>query len=266
MALRYSARLVRLAILSDIHANLPAMEAVLADIDDAGIGALWCLGDVVGYGAQPDECTRLVAERCELCLVGNHDLAVLGELDDSSFSPAAAAAVRWTRETARPETIDFLRGLKPADESREVALYHASPRDPVWEYVLWPDQAAECIAAQAARVSLVGHSHVALFFVVPGEGASGLARGEEIELDAAAKGAQAGAGTRIDLSEGRWLLNPGSVGQPRDGDPRAAWLELDTDAWEATYHRIDYEIDRAADAIVASELPEHLAKRLYVGQ
>jgi predicted phosphodiesterase len=265
MSLRYSARLVRLAILSDIHANLPALEAVLADIDGAGIEELWCLGDVVGYGAQPDECARLVAEHCELCLVGNHDLAVLGELDDSSFSPAAAAAVRWTRETARPETIDFLRGLEPADESHEVALYHASPRDPVWEYVLWPDQAAECIAAQAARVSLVGHSHVALFFVMAGD-RNPLARGQAAELNDGAKGAQAGAGTRVDLSEGRWLLNPGSVGQPRDGDPRAAWLELDTDGWEASYHRIDYEIDRAAEAIAASELPEHLAKRLYVGQ
>jgi predicted phosphodiesterase len=266
MSLRYSARLVRLAILSDIHANLPAMEAVLADIDRAGIEELWCLGDVVGYGAQPDECATLVAERCELCLVGNHDLAVLGELDDSAFSPAAAAAVRWTREAARPETIDFLRGLEPADESHEVALYHASPRDPVWEYVLWPDQAAECIAAQAARVSLVGHSHVALFFVMSGDGVPRPALAPQAELDEAAKGAQAGAGTRIDLSGGRWLLNPGSVGQPRDGDPRAAWLELDTEVWQATYHRIDYEIDRAADAITASELPEHLAKRLYVGQ
>jgi hypothetical protein len=141
---------MRLAILSDIHANLPALEAVLADVERAGAGELWCLGDVVGYGAQPDECTSLVAERCELCLVGNHDLAVLGELDISSFSPAAAAAVRWTQQTADPATLDFLRGLEPSDETREVALYHASPRDPVWEYVLWPDQAAECIAVQAA--------------------------------------------------------------------------------------------------------------------
>ncbi len=158
---------MRVGIISDIHANLPALEAVLADIERAGVDAIWCLGDVVGYGAQPDECSALVAERCELCLVGNHDLAVLGELDVSAFSPAAAAAVRWTSEVAKPETLDFLRGLEPSDETRAVALYHASPRDPVWEYVLWPDQAAECIGIQASRVSLVGHSHVALFFVMP---------------------------------------------------------------------------------------------------
>ena len=255
---------MRLAILSDIHANLPALEAVLADVQEAAASELWCLGDVVGYGAQPDECASLVAECCALCLVGNHDLAVLGELDISSFSPAAAAAVRWTQKTADPATLDFLRRLEPADETREAALYHASPRDPVWEYVLWPDQAAECIAVQAARVSLIGHSHVALFFVMAEDRRP--ARRTSIELDEAARGAQAGAGTRLDLSKGRWLINPGSVGQPRDGDPRAAWLELDTSTWEATFHRVEYEIDRAAEAIDATDLPEHLARRLYVGQ
>lgn len=255
---------MRLAILSDIHANLPALEAVLADIERADLGDLWCLGDVVGYGAQPDDCASLVRDRCDVCLVGNHDLAVLDELDVSSFSPAAAAAVRWTQETADPATLDFLRGLEPADESRDVALYHASPRDPVWEYVLWPDQAAECIAVQASRVSMIGHSHVALFFVMGEDHRPAHAQGTD--LDDVARGAQAGPGTRLDLSEGRWLINPGSVGQPRDGDPRAAWLELDTDAWEATYHRVEYEIDRAAGAIEATDLPEHLARRLYVGQ
>jgi predicted phosphodiesterase len=257
---------LRLAIISDIHANLPALEAVLAEIDGAEVDQLWCLGDVVGYGAQPDDCAALVAESCELCLVGNHDLAVLGDLDVSAFSPAAAAAVGWTRGIAKPATLDFLRGLHPADESREVALYHASPRDPVWEYVLWPDQAAECIGIQAARVSLVGHSHVALFFVMPGDQGQFGSGGRPVELLDAARGSQAAGGTRLDLSAGRWLINPGSVGQPRDGDPRAAWLELDTGSWETTYNRVDYDIDRAANAIAATDLPEHLARRLYVGQ
>jgi diadenosine tetraphosphatase ApaH/serine/threonine PP2A family protein phosphatase len=254
---------MRLAILSDIHANLPALQAVLGDVEGAGIRESWCLGDVVGYGAQPDECTTLVADRCTLCLVGNHDLAVLGELDISSFSPAAAAAVRWTQGAADAETLDFLRGLDPLDETKDVALYHASPRDPVWEYVLWPDQAAECIAIQASRVSMIGHSHVALFFAMPEDSQPPPGASRELQD---ARGAQAGAGTRLDLSQGRWLVNPGSVGQPRDGDPRAAWLELDTDGWHATYHRVDYEIDRAAAAIEATDLPEHLARRLYVGQ
>ena len=258
---------MRLAILSDIHANLPALEAAFEAIEAAGVDETWCLGDVVGYGASPDDCAALVAERCELCLVGNHDLAVLGELDISSFSPAASAAVRWTQREAADETLRYLRGLQPADTTHEVALYHASPRDPVWEYVLWPDQAAECISAQAARVSFIGHSHVALFFVLPSEDGTGTeAPAEGGDGQVLARGAQAQGDTELDLSEGRWLINPGSVGQPRDGDPRAAWLELDTEAWTAAYRRVEYDIDRAAEAILATELPEHLAKRLHIGQ
>jgi predicted phosphodiesterase len=244
---------MRLALISDIHGNFPALETVLAACDESSVDAIWCLGDVVGYGANPDECTRTVSERCETSLVGNHDLAVLGELEVSAFSPAAAAAVEWTRANCAPETIEYLSGLSPSDESREVGLYHASPRDPVWEYVLYMDQAAECLRVQSARVSLIGHSHVALFFHAP-------------EGDEELRGSHAESGTRLEIGSGRWLLNPGSVGQPRDGDPRAAWLELDTDVWTATYHRVEYEIDRAAEAIEEAELPSQLARRLYVGQ
>jgi diadenosine tetraphosphatase ApaH/serine/threonine PP2A family protein phosphatase len=246
---------MHLAIVSDIHSNHPALEAVLASCDEQGVDAVWCLGDIVGYGAHPDECARTVSERCELSLVGNHDLAVLGELEVSAFSPAAAAAVEWTRSNSSPETIEYLRGLPPSDESHEIGLYHASPRDPVWEYVLYMDQAAECIKVQSGRVSLIGHSHVALFFGAP-EG------GDDDSL----RGSHAESGTRLEVGSGRWLLNPGSVGQPRDGDPRAAWLELDTDAWTATYHRVEYDIDTAAEAIESAGLPPQLARRLYVGQ
>ena len=260
---------MRVAILSDIHANLPSLEAMLDDAGEAGVDELWCLGDVVGYGASPDGCVELVRERCDACLVGNHDLAVLGELDTSTFSSAAATAVEWTTRNSSRESLDFLAGLEPADVERAAALYHASPRDPVWEYVLWPEQAAECLAVQARRVSFVGHSHVALFFSAeePEEGdlIPPPAPGAASPLPEA-RGWQAGAGTRLELSKGRWLINPGSVGQPRDGDPRAAWLELDTDAWEATYHRVDYDIDRAAQAVEDAGLPKQLAKRLYVGR
>ncbi len=250
---------MRVAVLSDIHANLPALEAVLEDTEDAGIEERWCLGDVVGYGAEPNECAELTAARCKVCLVGNHDLAVLGKLDASTFSSAAATAVEWTIASSSMATLAYLRELEPADVTRAVALYHASPRDPVWEYVLWPDQAAECLAAQERRVSLIGHSHVALFFSAPDPGAGGRAASE-------ARGWQAGAGTRLEIGEGRWLINPGSVGQPRDGDPRAAWLELDTESWEVTYHRVAYDIGRAADSIERAGLPEHLARRLSVGR
>jgi diadenosine tetraphosphatase ApaH/serine/threonine PP2A family protein phosphatase len=245
---------VRVAVLTDIHANLPALEAVLEAIEEAGLERSWCLGDLVGYGAQPDDCTRLVSERCELSLVGNHDLAVTGEIDIDVFSASAAAAFEWTRENCERSTISFLKGLKPENTEHDVGLYHASPRDPVWEYVLAIDQARECMEEQSARVSLIGHSHVALWF----SDGSGPVGGNG--------GAQAEAGRELDLSERRWLLNPGSVGQPRDGDPRAAWLDLDTGEWRATYHRVEYDIDRAAAAIRDAGLPELLADRLYLGQ
>jgi predicted phosphodiesterase len=246
---------MKLAIISDIHGNLPALEAVLADVDSFGPDEVWCLGDVVGYGAEPNECAELVAERCTVCLAGNHDLAVLEAIDISTFSPAAAEAAQWTSAQLADGPREFLSGLHAADESREVALYHASPRDHVWEYVLWPEQAGECIAKQAKRVALIGHSHIALCFHAADDG----------DADAT-EGAQVSAGTKLEIGDGRWLLNPGSVGQPRDGDPRAAWLELDTGDWSATYRRTEYEIERAAESIAAAGLPEHLGKRLFVGQ
>lgn len=246
---------MRVAVITDIHANLAALEAALEAIDETGVEEIWCLGDVLGYGAEPDQCAALVRERCAICLVGNHDLAVLGELDVGAFSEAAAEAAIWTRENVSEETLDHLRGLSPAGRREGIALYHASPRDPVWEYVLSAQQAAACFTAQGDRVALIGHSHVALFFHRPDGGA-------DVDIQAI----QASAGAEIDLGGGEWLVNPGSVGQPRDGDPRAAWLELDTAASDARFHRVSYDIERAARAIVAAGLPERLGDRLFIGQ
>ena len=250
---------MRAAVISDIHSNLPALEAVLGAIDDLeeAVEEIWCLGDVVGYGAQPDRCAELVRERCDTCLIGNHDLAVLGQLDISSFSAAAADAVRWTIENAAVETIEMLRPLSPSGLRSGIAIFHASPRDPVWEYVLSIDQAAECMQLQPERISLIGHSHVALYFAGPDEG--GEAEG------GITRGAQTPDGCAVDLAQGKWLLNPGSVGQPRDGDPRAAWLEIDTAELRAVFHRVDYEVAKAAGPILESGLPKHLAERLYAG-
>ncbi|HEX6687111.1 MAG TPA: metallophosphoesterase family protein [Solirubrobacterales bacterium] len=246
---------MRVAAISDIHSNLPALEAVLEAIDDAGVEEIWCLGDVIGYGAEPDECADLVRERCDLCLVGNHDLAVLGVLDIAAFSEAAAAAVAWTRENVAERTLEMLRELEPAGEREGIAVFHASPRDPVWEYVISAEQAAANLDVQAARVALIGHSHVSLFFVRPPADADG----EEI------RGAQSSDDTLLDLDVGQWLINPGSVGQPRDGDPRAAWLELDSDEQTARFHRVRYDVERAAASISAAGLPRRLADRLHVG-
>ena len=244
---------MRAAVISDIHANLTALEAVLEAMSEREPDVIWCLGDTVGYGAEPNECVALVRERCDACLAGNHDLGVLGAIPIDVFSPPAAEAARWTRERLDPEARAFLEGLSAADEEREAALYHASPRDHVWEYVLSTEQATACLAAQAKRVSLIGHSHIALAFRAGEEG------GE-------AAGAQIPAGATLDISSDRWLLNPGSVGQPRDGDPRAAWLELDTERWHVTYHRVEYDVERAADAISRAGLPAGLGQRLFYGQ
>jgi predicted phosphodiesterase len=242
---------MRIALISDVHGNLPAFEAVVEAVAASDAEATWCLGDLVGYGAQPDECVALAQRCCDACLAGNHDLVVTGDIDLADFSSTAATAAKWTREHISEESLAYLRSLDPADPEREPGLYHASPRDPVWEYVLSTWQAHECMNAMDPRVGAIGHSHVALFFHRDG--------GE-------ATGATAPDGTEMDLSSGKWLINPGGVGQPRDGDPRAAWLLLDTDTWSAVWHRTEYEIDRAADAIERAGLPLVLAERLYIGQ
>jgi predicted phosphodiesterase len=243
---------MRIALVSDVHGNLPAFEAVLADVHAQGADEIWCLGDLVGYGAQPDDCVALARERCELTLAGNHDLVVIGKIDIHEFSASAAVAAEWTRGQISDESLEFLQALEPQDEDRELGLYHASPRDPVWEYVLSTWQAGGCFEEMQARVGAIGHSHVALFFRQDGS--------------SRVEGAQTPGGTEVDVSEGRWLINPGGVGQPRDGDPRAAWLLLDTGNWTAAWRRVEYPIDEAARAIEAAGLPMVLAQRLYTGQ
>jgi predicted phosphodiesterase len=254
---------MRVAVISDIHANLPAFEAVLDAIERSEAEEIWCLGDLVGYGAQPDQCADLARERCALTLVGNHDLAVLGELDISAFSSAAAEAAVWTADNCEPQTLDYMRSLTPRGEREDIDLYHASPRDPVWEYVLSLEQAEACMKAHDRPIALIGHSHVALFFVRGGAFPGAI--GGEARSQDGVRGAQASDSARLDLGEGDWLINPGSVGQPRDGDPRAAWLELETEEGLGVYHRVPYDIDAAAGPILDAGLPKHLAERLYIG-
>jgi predicted phosphodiesterase len=243
---------VRIAIVSDIHGNRHAFEAVLDAIEASDCEEMWCLGDLVGYGADPDACVELARRYAAVCLAGNHDLGVRGDLPLEQFSRGAALAAKWTQETIGPETREYLGQLQPSNLDEEVGLYHASPRDPVWEYVLSPLQAELCLDEQRHRVCLIGHSHVALSFGrLAGASASGETRAADEDLD---------------LSQGEWLVNPGSVGQPRDGDPRAAWLELDLDEMAAVYRRTDYDIAGAAAAIRAARLPDSLAERLSFGQ
>jgi predicted phosphodiesterase len=243
---------MKVAVISDIHANRQAFEATLEAVAASDAAELWCLGDLVGYGADPDACVELAREHAAVCLAGNHDMAVTGEIPLDEFSRGASLAAQWTREVIAPQNLEFLRGLRPEGQEDAIGLFHASPRDPVWEYVLSTLLAELCFDRQSTRVCLVGHSHVALSFVRrEGEPATGEPRRE---------------GTLLDIAEGEWLLNPGSVGQPRDGDSRASWLLLDLDGLSASFMRTDYDISGAAAAIRAARLPDSLAERLEYGQ
>jgi len=240
------------AIASDIHGNRHAFEAVIAAAEASAAEELWCLGDLVGYGADPDACVALARERCDLVLAGNHDLAVTGALSIAEFSRGAAAAARWTIEVIDPGAREWLASLAPAASAGGIGLYHASPRDPVWEYVLSNAAAGAGMDSAPERICCIGHSHVALAFHRPEDGK--------------VSGAPMEPGAGADLGAGDWLLNPGSVGQPRDADPRAAWMLLDTDAATAVWRREPYDVEGAAEAIRAAGLPPSLAERLFRGQ
>jgi diadenosine tetraphosphatase ApaH/serine/threonine PP2A family protein phosphatase len=241
---------MRVAVVSDIHANLHALDAVLAELDRDPPDQIWSLGDVVGYGPRPNECCRFVRDRAAVGLVGNHDLVVLGDVDVAEFNPDAGRAAAWTREEIDDASEAYLRGLAPAGTADGVELYHASPRDPVWEYVL-DDRAVEAaFALTRSPFVLIGHSHVPI-----------VARLDDRGVDAA----HAPGGTEIEAASERLLLNPGSVGQPRDGDPRAAYLLLDLGAGRASFRRVAYPVERTQAEIRERRLPDALAERLAYG-
>jgi predicted phosphodiesterase len=240
---------VRVAVISDVHSNLQALEAVLADASEAVIDEVWCLGDIVGYGGRPSECLALVQERAAICLGGNHDLVVSGVLDIDQFTAEAGVAARWTRSVLSPDELEALARLSPKGEREGVSLFHGSIRDPVWEYVLTAPVAEAALHEQTTDLALVGHSHVQLALMLGEKG-----------LD----GGKAEADQELKLT-GKQLLNPGSVGQPRDRDPRAAWLLIDTEVASARFMRSEYPIERAQADIRAAGLPTRLAERLSRG-
>jgi predicted phosphodiesterase len=241
---------MRVAVISDVHANRHALDAVLDAVAAERPDVVWCLGDTVGYGPQPNECCELVSDRSDLCLVGNHDLVALGNLAVSDFNEEAAAAATWTSDVLTETARDFLAGLKPEADAAGVSLYHASARDPVWEYILSEEAARATFELAPADLILVGHSHVALALQ---------------QSDGGVAGGLAPAGTEVAL-EGRWLLNPGSVGQPRDGDPRAAWVMLDLDRRFASFRRVTYPVEKTQAEMRERGLPPSLAARLSRGE
>jgi diadenosine tetraphosphatase ApaH/serine/threonine PP2A family protein phosphatase len=239
------------AVLSDIHSNLAALEAVLASLGE--VDAIWHLGDVVGYGPDPDAVVERLREIGAVGVKGNHDDAACGGPSIASFSPVARVAAEWTRDRIAPSTRRFLEGLPEILVIPETpfTLAHGSPRDPILEYVFSPGVAEANLAAFSTPYCLVGHTHVPLVFRERRGGMQVL-------------GAEPGA--RIQLDERRAIVNPGSVGQPRDGDPDASYLILDTSEGTATWRRVGYDIEATQDAIRAAGLPPQLAARLSYGQ
>ena len=240
---------MRVAVISDIHANLPALDAVLAELGK--VDAVWQLGDVVGYGPHPDEVVARLREIGARGVRGNHDVAALGMLDMESFNPAARRAVEWTARRISPETRAWLAGLPERAELGEITLVHGSLRDPIWEYLMTASDARASLAALATPYCLYGHTHVPAAWR---------------EDDRRVEPLGPSHGSVLSLDGRRLLLNPGSVGQPRDGDPRAGALVLDTEARRVTWHRVAYPIAKTQADIRAAGLPGWLADRLADGR
>jgi predicted phosphodiesterase len=243
---------VRIAIVSDIHSNLPALEALLHHAEQGGrVDALWCLGDIVGYGPHPNECVALLRRYEHRAVAGNHDLAACGRMGTEEFNEAAAAAARWTADQLSTTARSYLEGLPPVVCEGEFTLVHGSLRWPEWEYLLSGEQAQAHFELQRTPYGLVGHSH--LPFVCR-------------EEPAPPRLVAAGDGEGVALTEQRLILNPGSVGQPRDGDPRSGYALYDSDARTVTYYRIEYDIAATQAAMQAARLPGWLIERLSYGR
>lgn len=238
-------------VVSDIHGNREALEAVLAhagSVDE--VGALWCLGDVVGYGPDPAGCIALLREHGALCIQGNHDAGAVGALALDGFNPYAAEALRWTAERLGADERDWLAGLPLTLTEGLATLVHGTPREPLWDYLLSYGQAVDAWERTVTPLVLVGHSHIQF----AAEAGRDLRRGA---MD----------GLALDLLTGvRVVVNPGSVGQPRDNDRRAAYALVDEEAGLLTLHRAWYDVPATQRAMAEAGLPEPLITRLSLGR
>lgn len=239
---------MRIAVLSDIHSNLVALDAVLAHAGE--LDAVWQLGDVVGYGPEPDAVVARLREIGAVGVRGNHDAAAVGGREIDAFNPEARTAMEWTRRHLAPDTIAWLRALPERRVMDDTTLVHGSPRDPIWEYVTAASIARANLDTLDTVRALNGHTHVPIAFV---------ADGDRIRTVAPK------AGTELRIGDAPMLVNPGSVGQPRDGNPRASYLVLDPEAGTVVWQRVAYDIAAVADAMRRAGLPERLAERLRHG-
>lgn len=244
---------MRVALISDVHANTVALDAVIADAMGRGMDAIWNIGDLVGYGPEPDAVADTLRALGAQSVRGNHDAAAIGSLDIERFNPIAAAAIRWTAGIIAPETAGFLRKMPEVLGIEPATLAHGTLADPLWQYLETYDDARDHFARQASWLSVTGHTHrpVLIYQDDAGNLSSRLAPiGEPFPLDEA----------------GRWCINPGSVGQPRDGDPRASYAILDLGAAAVTYLRVTYDIAATQLRMRELGLPDPLIARLEVGR
>lgn len=241
---------MRIMVLSDIHANLTALQAVL---QDAGpVDATWCLGDVVGYGPDPNECVALLRQQANLtCLLGNHDAAVLGRIPLETFNNDARRSIEWIERVITAEAIGFLRKLPEKIVVNGVTLVHGSPRNPVWEYILDLYNAAQNFSHFDTQICMVGHTHLPIAYLAI-----------ENPRDLLWTIPEEGKGITI---ESRAILNPGSVGQPRDHDPRASYAIYDSEANHWLVRRVEYDVYAVQKRIRAADLPSRHALRLVEG-
>jgi predicted phosphodiesterase len=239
---------VRIVVVSDIHSNLVALDAVLAKA--GAVDAIWHLGDVVGYGPDPDGVVDRLKTLGAIGVRGNHDAAATGGSEIDWFNPEAKAAMEWTRAAISDTTREWLAALPLRRLESDFTLVHGSPRDPIWEYVTSAALARAALSAISTEHGLHGHTHVPIAFTM---------------VDGRMRTLAPRAGNTVALGEGRCFLNPGSVGQPRDGDPRASCLVLDTAAGTATWERVAYDFEAVGAAMRAAGLPPRLADRLRVG-
>lgn len=240
---------MRIAVLSDIHANLAALDAVREDLPE--LDETWVLGDIVGYGPQPNEVIRALQEMGARSVLGNHDGAAIGTVDPADFNPDARSAIEWTAGVVDPNSRAYLAALPEVRRDGELTAVHGSPRDPIWEYIVSPGVAAANLGAFETRLCLFGHTHLPVIFHV-----------EDGQM--AVVPAMPDAPIQIDA--GRALVNPGSVGQPRDGNPAAAYLLMDTDAGVVEFRRVAYDVDQTQRLMRQTDLPPRLAERLSYGR
>jgi len=242
---------MRYAIVADIHANLAAFTAVLQDIAHRGeVAEIWCLGDIVGYGPDPHQCLELLRQCNHVCVAGNHDWGAIGKLDLSDFNPDAAAACRWTAGQLLPEDVRYLENLPTVIEKDDFTLVHGSPREPIWEYLTSTSIAGENFNFFQSPYCLVGHSHLPVVF-----------RREDGDCISGKLVPNIG----LALGKHRLIINPGGVGQPRDGDPRASYAIYDSEASSLKLYRIPYDIAATQNKMMQKGLPVRLVVRLEHG-